>query len=145
LIEPTVVAASTALTAVNVIFNGAGKKQENQSHLELLTQLAATFDAEFWVEGDVLYLARFMKEYTPRLTLTSGEDLLDFSPKMSSVGQVAGVAMKFTLREIPLDFLVSAFWDFDRESLGVTVLPGVAAPAAKSGGPVFTIINRPIG
>ena len=145
LIEPAVRDASLALTAANVIFNGTGKKQKGQSHLELLTKLAATFDAEFSVEGDFLYLSRFMKEYTARLTLTWGENLLDFSPKMTSVGQAAGVAMKFTLREIPLDFLVTVFWDFDRESLGISVLPGVAAPAAKSGGSVFTIINRPVG
>ncbi len=145
IVEPIVREASMALAAANLIFSGTGRKQRGQTHLELLTEIAATYDAEFSVEGDVLYLTRFLKEYTPRLTLTWGADLLDFTPKMSSIGQAAGVAMKFTLREIPLDFLVSVFWDFDRESLGVVVLPGAAAPAAKSGGPVFTIINRPIG
>ena len=53
--------------------------------------------------------------------------------------------MKFTLREIPLDFLVTVFYDFDREAVGITVVPGVAAPAAAGGAPVFEIINRPIG
>ena len=45
--------------------------------------------------------------------------------------------MRFTLREIPLDFVVSVFWDFDHERLGVTVLPGIAAKAA----PVFSGAN----
>jgi len=144
-IEPTITAASTAMAVVNIIFKGAGRKQKGQTHLELLTEIANTYDAEFHVEGDVLYLTRFLKEYAPRLTLTWGENLLEFSPKVSTVGQAVGVAMKFTLREIPLDFLVSVFYDFDRESIGIVVLPGMAAPAAKSGGPVFTIINRPIG
>ena len=144
-VEPTIIGASTAMAAVNIIFKGAGRKQKGQTHLELLTEIADTYDAEFHVEGDVLYLTRFLKEYAPRLTLTWGENLLEFSPKVSTVGQAVGVAMKFTLREIPLDFLVSVFYDFDRESVGIVVLPGVAAPAAKTGGPVFTIINRPIG
>ena len=53
--------------------------------------------------------------------------------------------MKFTLREIPLDFLVTVGWDFDRETLIISVIPGVAAAAAKSVvGPAFTIINQPI-
>ena len=144
-VEPIIVADSTALAAVNYIFNGTGRKQVGQSHLELLTEIANTYDAEFHVEGDVLYLTRFMKEYSPRLTLTWGESLLEFTPKITTIGQAVGVAMKFTLREIPLDFLVTVFYDFDRESVGIVVLPGVAAPAAKTGGAVFTIINRPIG
>jgi len=145
LIEPIIVGASTAVSVVNLIFNGTGRKQEGQSHLELLTKIAETYDAEFWVEGDILYVSRFMKEYAPRLTLTWGESLLEFTPKVTTVGQAFGVAMKFTLREIPLDFLVSVFYDFDRESVGISLLPGAAAPAAKTGGPVFTIVDRPIG
>jgi phage protein D len=144
-IEPTVIAASTAVAAVNLIFKGAGTKQKGQSHLELLEEIAATYDADFYVEGDILYVTRFMKEYTPRLTLTWGRSLMSFEPKLSTVGQAFGVAMKFTLREIPLDFLVKVWWDFDRETLGIVALPGMAAPAPGTGGPVFTIIDRPIG
>lgn len=146
LIDPTIVVASTALAAINFIFSGTGRKQKGQSHLQLLQEIAATYDADFWVDGNILYLSRFMKEYSPRLTLTWGESMLDFSPRVSTVGKIAGVSMKFTLREIPLDFLVTAFWDFDRETLGVSVLPGVAAASAKAiVGPSFTIVDQPIG
>jgi Bacteriophage probable baseplate hub protein len=145
LIDPTITAISAAMTAVNVIFKGTGTKQEGESDLQLLSKIAAQYDADFWVDRNVLYLSRFLKEYTPRLTLTWGESLLDFSPRVSTIGQVAGVAMKFTLRELPLDFLVTAGWDFDRETLAVSVVPGVAAGAAKSVvAPVFTIIDQPI-
>ncbi len=145
LIDPTITAISAAMTALNVIFKGTGTKQEGESDLQLLSKIAAQYDADFWVDGNVLYLSRFMKEYTPRLTLTWGESLLDFSPRVSTIGQVAGVAMKFTLRELPLDFLVTVAWDFDRETLAVSVVPGIAAAAAKSVvGPAFTIIDQPI-
>jgi phage protein D len=142
MIEPAVIAASTAVAVVNLIFRGGGTKQEGQSHLEFLAQIAATYDADFFVEGDTLYLTRFMKEYAPRLTLTWGASLISFEPKITTVGQAFGVAKKFTLREIPLDFLVSVFYDFDREGVGISVLP-CAAPAP--GGPVVTIIDQPIG
>ena len=50
-----------------------------------------------------------------------------------------------TWREIPLDFLVTVGWDFDRETLIISVIPGVAAAAAKSVvGPAFSIIDQPI-
>ena len=145
LIDPTITTISTALTAINFIFKGTGTKQEGESDLDLLTRIAKEYDAEFWVDGNTLFLSRFMKDYSPSVTLTWGSSLMDFSPKVTTVGQVAGVSMKFTLREIPLDFQVTVGWDFDRETLFVTVLPGVAAAAAKSVvGPAFSIINKPI-
>lgn len=146
LIDPAIMAVSTAVTALNVIFGGSGIKQEGESDLQLLQRIATSYDADFWVERDFLYLARFFpKEYTPRLALTYGESLIDFSPQLSTVGQVAGVSMKFTLRELPLNFLVTVAWDFDRESLVTTVVPGEVAAFAKAfSGPAFTIINQPI-
>ena len=145
LIDPTITTISAALTAINIIFKGTGTKQEGESDLELLTKIAGQYDADFWVDGNTLYLSRFMKEYSPSVTLTWGSSLLDFSPHVTTIGQVAGVSMKFTLREIPLDFLVTVGWDFDRETLIISVIPGMAAAAAKSVvGPAFSIINQPI-
>ena len=146
LIDPAVETASTALAVVNYIFSRSGRKQKAQSDFELLQELAATYDADFWVEGDALYVARFIpKEYSPRLTLRWGESLLDFSPSINTVGQVAAAAMKFTLRELKVSFLVTVFWDFDREAAGIKVEPGEAVAGAKSRSkPAYTIIDQPI-
>jgi phage protein D len=145
-IDPTVTVASTAIAAVNYIFGGTGRKQKGQSDLAFLAEIAASYEADFYTEGNVLYLAGpLMKEYEPRLTLTWGRSLLDFSPKVTTIGQVAGVSMKFTLREIRLEFQVTVFWDFDREVLGISVLPGVAAKGAKAfSGASFSILDQPI-
>jgi hypothetical protein len=149
LIDPAVAAASTALAVVNVIFGGSGRKQRGQSDLDFLREIAAQWDADFWVEGDVLYLARFLKEYEPRLTLNWGTSLVSFAPRVTTVGQVAGVAARFTLREIPIDFVVTAAWDFDREALAIRVVPGAAATVSVSGSTlgagVLTLIDKPIG
>jgi phage protein D len=146
LIDPTVVVASTAIAAINYVFGGTGRKQKGQSDLDLMKEIAANYDADFWVDGDFFYFTRFFpKEYSPRLTLRYGESLLDFSPKVSTVGQVAAAAMKFTLRELPLSFLVNVFWDFDHETLGIRVVPGEAAGFAKAiVGPTYTIVDQPI-
>lgn len=151
LIDPALLAVSTAMTALNVIFKGTGTKQgspgEGESDFALLKRIAATYDADFWVEGDVLYLARFIpKEYSPRMSLTWGESLIDFSPQVTTVGQVAAVSMKFTLRELRLNFLVTVGWDFDREALRLTIVPGEAAKGAKAiSGPSYAIVDQPIG
>ena len=145
LIDPAVITVSTALAVLNVIFSGTGRKQEGQSDLQLMEEIAQHYDADFWVEGNFLYLSRFIKEYTPRLTLTWGESLMDFTPQVSTLGTVVGVSAKFTLRELPLDFLVSVFWDFDRETLGISVVPGAAVSFTKSlVGNVLTQIDQPI-
>jgi phage protein D len=142
-IDPTIVAASSAMAALNYLFNGSGIKQQAESDLEMVKRIAANYDADFWVDGQTFHLARFVREHAPRRTLAYGESLLDFSPQVSTVGQVAGVSVKFALREIPLDFLVTVAWDFAREELAVTVAPG-AASRATAKGPVFSIIDRPI-
>lgn len=145
LIDPTIAAASTVTAVLKAIFVGTGRKQVGQSDLELLADIAKDYDSDFWVEDDVLYLSRFIKEYTPSSTLSWRKSLMDFSPRLTTVGQVAGVSMKFTLREIPLSFVVSVFWDFDHERLGVMVLPGIAAKAGLPfSGPNFSIVDQPI-
>jgi hypothetical protein len=145
MIDPTISAASTAIAVVNVIFNGSGRKQKGQTDLQLLQEIAKTYDADFWVEGSTMYLSRFLKEYSPSVTLTWGESIIDFSPKISTVGAVFGVGVKFTLREIPLSFMVTASWNLDTQSLAINVIPGGSAAYLKSLiGPIISIINRPI-
>ncbi len=144
-IDPTIIVASTVVAVLQAIFVGSGRKQIGQSDLEMLADIAKDYDADFWVEDDVMYLSRFIKEYTPSSTLSWGKSLMDFSPRLTTIGQVAGVSMTFTLREIPLSFVVSVYWDFDNERLGVMVLPGIAAKAGLPfSGANFSIVDQPI-
>jgi phage protein D len=145
-LDPALTAASTAIAAINYIFGGTGIKQKGQSDFEFMKEIAANYDAEFWVEGDVLYFSRFFfRDYSPSMTLVWGESLLDFSPQVSTVGKLVAAGMKLTLREIPISFLISVFWDFDREVLGISVVPGEAAGAAKMiTGPTVTLVDQPI-
>jgi uncharacterized protein len=71
-----------------------------------------------------------MKEYSPRLTLAYGQSLLDFSPRVSTVGEALGFTMRVSLREIRIDLLLKVTWDLDRESIGISVLPAQAATIA---------------
>ncbi len=142
-VDPAVTAASVLKMALGIVPAGsAGMRQGSESDLQLLQRIAMQYDADFWVEGDVIYLSRFIKEYEPRLALTWGGSLLDFSPRVSTVGQVAAVTMRFTLREIPFTFSVTVGWDFDRESVSISVFPGGDAPGFS--GPGDTTIDRPI-
>lgn len=129
LIDPSMIPLDALNTVGNFLF-GTATKQVGQSDFELLSETAARYDMELSVDHHTLYLTRFIKEYSPRLTLTYGESLLDFSPRLSTVGQVVGVSMRVSLRELRIDLILSVFWDFDRESIGINILPAQAAVIA---------------
>jgi phage protein D len=121
------------LDALNTIGNflfGTSTKQYGQSDFALLQKIAARYDMEVSVDGHVLFLNRLIKEYTPSIRLRYGQSLLDFSPRVSTVGQAVGVSMRVSLREIRIDLLLSVGWDFDRESIAISVLPAQAAVIA---------------
>jgi hypothetical protein len=144
-IDPTLAAASTAIAVLNFIFDGSGRKQKGQTDLDLLKEIANYYDADFWVEGSTLYLSRFFKEYSPSVTLSWGESLLSFSPRVSTVGQYFGVGVKFTLRELPLSFTVAVSWNFNTQSLAINVVPsGTEAYLKSLIGPLDIVIDRPI-
>ncbi len=126
LIDPYMIPLDALNTVGNFLF-GTSTKQSDQSDFQLLSQIAAKYDMDVSVDHYTLYLTRFIKEYSPRLTLTYGQSLLDFSPRVSTVGQAVGVSMRVSLREIRIDLILNVFWDFDRESIGITVLPAQAA------------------
>lgn len=156
MIDPVVIAASSATAVLNAIFKGSGRKQRGQTDLDLLKEIADQYDADFWVgdppfaadglRGRTLYLSRVVfKEYEPRLTLTWGESLIAFTPRVSTVGQVAGIAVRFTLPLIPISFVIVVAWDFDRESLSVSIFPGAGAVRMSNiGGGVMTIIDKTV-
>jgi uncharacterized protein len=131
LIDPWIGPLDALNTVGNFLF-GTSRKQFHQSDYDLLQDIAARYDMEASVQGQRLLLSRFIKEFTPRLTLSYGHSLLDFSPRFSTVGRAVGVTMRISLREIRIDLLVNVYWDFDRESIGVSIVPAAAAVVAAS-------------
>ncbi|MGE5141161.1 MAG: phage late control D family protein [Rudaea sp.] len=129
LIDPYMIPLDVLNTIGNFLF-GTSTQQSAQSDFELLSQIARRYDMDLYVDHHTLYLSRFMKEFSPRMTLTYGKSLLDFTPRVSTVGQAVGVSMRVALREIRVDLILNVFWDLDRESIGITVLPAQAAVIA---------------
>jgi phage protein D len=131
LLDPTMLPLD-ALNAYGNFLFGTATKQLDQSDFQLLTQIAARYDMEVSVDHHVLFLSRFIKEYSPRLTLTYGQSLLDFSPRASSVGQIHVITRRVVLREIRMDLILNVAWDFDRESISIAILPSCSASITPS-------------
>ena len=129
LIEPSIL----PLDAINMVGNflfGTSTKQVKSSDFKLLTEIAERYDMQLSVEGRFLFLKRFAKEYSPRMTLTYGRSLMEFAPRVTSVGEALGMTQRVTLREIRVDLILKVFWDLDRERIGFAVLPAEAAKVA---------------
>lgn len=115
------------------------RKQHDQSNFEFLRTIARENGWEMYVDHAVEpagYGLRFMSPLShldSDATLRYGTSLLDFTPKISKVGQVASIAVKVYRPEIKLELTVVVGWDWDRQQLTISISPGFGAPAGKSG------------
>ena len=60
-----------------------------------------------------------------RRSLRWGQSLIDFTPRISTVGQVAAVATRIWVSAIKTEFVVVLGWDYDRASFDLQVYPGL--------------------
>ena len=67
------------------------------------------------------------------LTLRYGQSLIDFTPRISNVGQVARVAVSFWVPDLDLEFTVAAGWDWDRSALTLDIIPGYGSSDLAAG------------
>jgi hypothetical protein len=74
--------------------------------------------------GYVLRFQFVMQDYEPSVTLEWGSTLTDFSPRITNVGQVAGVAARVWVAAIKTEFVVVLSWDYDRAAFDLQVFPG---------------------
>jgi phage protein D len=139
---PMTDAASAAVLSALAILLGKPKFQQGESDFEFLLKMAVSSGVHFRVEKRNLVFKVF-QEFQPSMNLKFGQNLMDFSPRLSVVGQIEGVSVKIWLRELKLSFVITVGWDFGDKRLRISVLPGVAA-AVGSGKPEFKFLDQPI-
>ena len=107
------------------------RKQHDQTNLEFLELVARENGWEMLVDHAAEpsgYQLRFMSPLSrldADVTLRYGASLIDFLPKITRVGQIAGIAVKVWRPEIKLELTVSVGWDWDRQSLQLGISPGL--------------------
>ena len=144
-IDPVGAAISVILGGVEAIGTisdpgGAQKfirKQANESDYKFLTRLAKENGWDMFVEhggpvgGHMLRFQSSLDHLEPDVTLAYGRSLIEFTPRITSVGQIFSVTAYVWITEIKMTFAVTLGWDWDRMSLtlmiyptGVTLQPG---------------------
>jgi hypothetical protein len=125
------------------------RKQHDQTNLEFLELVARENGWEMLIEHasePAGYQLRFLSPLShldADVTLRYGASLIDFLPKITRVGQIAGIAVKVWRPEIKLELTISVGWDWDRQSLQLGISPGFGMPGGLSG-TTFMMVNEPV-
>jgi len=107
--------------------------QRSQSDFEFLSNIARENGWEMYIDhlsepcGYVLRFNFLAQEYSPSLTLTYGQSLMDFSPRLSEVGQVASVAARLWIPSVKLELIIVLGWDYDRAAFDLQIYPGIGS------------------
>jgi phage protein D len=110
------------------------RKQAGQSDFDFLARIAAENGWELLVDHSGPlggYQLRFfspLDHLAPDLTLTYGRSLIEFTPRITTVGQIASVTAYIWVAQIKTQFTITVGWDWDRQSLTLSVVPS-AMPA----------------
>lgn len=154
-IDPVGAAISVILGGIEAIAaiadpSGAQKyirKQANESDYKFLGRIAKENGWDMFVEhggpvgGHMLRFQSPLGHLEPDLTLAYGRSLLEFTPRITNVGQIFSVTAFVWITEIKMTFAVNLGWDWDRMSLTLMIYP---AGITLQPGPSDYIIKDPV-
>jgi hypothetical protein len=117
------------------------RKQAGQSDHDFLGAIAQENGWEMLVDhsgplgGHLLRFMSPLDHVTPDLTLKYGQSLIDFTPRVSKVGQVLSVSVTLWVPDVKMEFTATASWDWDRSSLNLSITPGFGLPGSEGATP----------
>jgi len=107
------------------------RKQADESDYAFITRIAAENGWDVRVEhdgplgGHLLRFSSSLDHLSPDFTYGYGSSLIEFSPRISTVGQIVSVAGFVWVSAIKMNFVVSLGFDWDRMALTLGIVPGV--------------------
>lgn len=117
------------------------RKQAGESDYDFLRRIAHENGWEMLIDhsgslgGHKLRFMSLLEHRTSAVTLKYGQSLIDFTPRISTVGQIAAISVRFWVPSIKTEFTITVSWDWDRNSLNVSLMPGFGLPGAMSSTP----------
>ena len=155
IIDPVGAALSIILGQVETMASAADpdsaqrliRKQEDETDYDFLKRLSAENGWEMFIEhsgplgGSQLRFQSPLDRLTPEVTLKYGHSLIDFTPRISKVGQLVSVTVYVWVAPIKTTFTVTVGWDWDRMALTIDIRPAVLQMQS---GPSRVIIREPV-
>jgi len=109
----------------------AARRQTNQNDFQFLTEIAKANGWQMYIDhtldphGYVLRFQFLIQDYAPSLTLKWGASLGEFTPRLTTVGDVFGVSARVWVDSLKMEFVIVASWDYDRASLNLMIYPSL--------------------
>jgi phage protein D len=107
------------------------RKQDSESDFDFLSKISRQNGWEMYIDhtsephGYILRFQFLLQDYSASVTLTRGESLMEFTPRLTTVGDIFGVSARIWVSAIKMEFVVVVGWDFDRASINLNIYPGV--------------------
>jgi hypothetical protein len=123
------------------------RKQEGESDFDFLTRLALENGWELHIDhsgplgGHQLRFFSPLGHLTPDVELAYGKSLLDFTPRLSNVGQIASVTVNVWISQTKTKVSVTVGWDWDRAQLTIQISPSFSGTR---GGKSSVTVDEPI-
>ena len=128
------------------------RKQQGTSDFDFLTSIAKENGWEMYIDHTLNpqgYMLRFqflIQDYSPSVTLEWGSSLMDFTPRLTTVGDVFGVSARIWIATLQMEFVIVVSWDYDRAALNLMIYPGLGDLSALLGDQASkTISIKPTG
>jgi uncharacterized protein len=108
-----------------------GVRLQSGSDFDFLTGIARENGWEMYIDhsaepqGSVLRFQFLVQDYEPAAVLTWGRSLSEFTPRLTTVGQVAGVTTRVWLPSVKAEVVVVLGWDYDRAGFDLRIYPGL--------------------
>jgi hypothetical protein len=139
LLVPTVDLIGSALSFLTLLVTYAldpleAKKsiriQQGQSDFDFLAAMAKENGWEMFIDhtkNPPGYRLRFLflTKDEPSVMLRYGQSLTEFTPRLTTVGQVAGIAARIWVAAIKTEFVIVLSWDYDRAAFDLQIFPGL--------------------
>lgn len=134
-VDPTGAAVSFLALALTYAIDPLEAKKsiriQQGSDFDFLSGLARENGWEMYIEhreaphGYSLHFQFAIQEYAAALRLGWGQSLIEFTPRISTVGQVVAVATRIFISSIKLEIVIVLGWDFDRAAFDLQIYPGL--------------------
>ncbi|MFE9775580.1 phage late control D family protein [Streptomyces sp. NPDC005931] len=126
------------------------REQAGATSLDFLKQIAAENAWEIVIDhaaapaGLILSLMSPAAHLSSDVTLRYGHSLIDFTPRLSTVGQVASVSARVWQPSIRLELTVTVGYDWDRQALDLSVTPGFGLPTDGAPARQVLLLDEPV-
>lgn len=155
--DPIGAALSTLMSLVSYIMapqeaQHSIRVQSGQTDFDFLTSIAKANGWEMYIDhtiepkGYVLRFQFLLQDYSPSVTLQWGQSLMEFTPRLTTVGDVFGVSARIWISTLQVEFVVVVSWDYDRAAFDLRIYPGLGDLSSILGGKESkTISIKPTG